>query len=64
MSGRFVAPGFVDIHTHSDLSILVNRQAESVIRQGVTTEILGESSSVAPRKPDAGGGEIGGGALL
>jgi len=39
--GRFVAPGFVDVHTHSDLSILVNRQAESVVRQGVTTEVIG-----------------------
>ena len=41
VNGRFVAPGFVDIHTHSDLSILVNRRAESVVRQGVTTEIIG-----------------------
>ncbi len=39
--GRFVSPGFIDIHTHSDLSILVNRQAESVVRQGVTTELIG-----------------------
>ena len=38
---RYVAPGFVDVHTHSDLSILVNRRAESVVRQGVTTEVLG-----------------------
>jgi N-acyl-D-amino-acid deacylase len=41
VGGSFVAPGFVDIHTHSDLSILVNRQAESVVRQGVTTEVIG-----------------------
>ncbi len=41
VGGRFVAPGFVDVHTHSDLSILVNRQAESVVRQGVTTEVIG-----------------------
>jgi N-acyl-D-amino-acid deacylase len=40
-AGRFVVPGFVDVHTHSDLSILVNRQAESVVRQGVTTEVIG-----------------------
>src|SRR5512139_3541754 len=32
-AGRFVVPGFVDVHTHSDLSILVNRRAESVVRQ-------------------------------
>jgi len=41
VGGRFVAPGFVDVHTHSDLSILVNRRAESVVRQGVTTEVIG-----------------------
>lgn len=40
-AGRFVAPGFIDIHTHSDLSVLVNRRAESVVRQGVTTELIG-----------------------
>jgi N-acyl-D-amino-acid deacylase len=39
--GRFVAPGFVDVHTHSDLSILVNRQAESAVRQGATTHVVG-----------------------
>src|SRR5512136_825241 len=41
VEGRFVTPGFVDIHTHSDLSILVNRRAESVVRQGVTTNVIG-----------------------
>jgi len=41
LEGRFVAPGFVDVHTHSDLSILINRRAESVVRQGVTTEVIG-----------------------
>ena len=41
VSGRFVAPGFVDVHTHSDLSILVNRRAESAVRQGATTHIIG-----------------------
>jgi len=41
LEGRFAAPGFIDVHTHSDLSILVNRQAESVVRQGVTTEVIG-----------------------
>ena len=40
-TGRYVAPGFIDIHTHSDLSILVNRQAESAVRQGVTTQVIG-----------------------
>jgi N-acyl-D-amino-acid deacylase len=41
VDGRYVAPGFVDVHTHSDLSIMVNRFAESAVRQGVTTHILG-----------------------
>lgn len=41
LDGRYLAPGFVDIHTHSDLTILVNRRAESVVRQGVTTEVIG-----------------------
>jgi N-acyl-D-amino-acid deacylase len=41
VGGRYVTPGFVDIHTHSDLSILVNRKAESIVRQGVTTHVVG-----------------------
>jgi len=41
MGERYVAPGFIDIHTHSDLSILVDRRAESAVRQGVTTHVLG-----------------------
>ncbi len=41
LEGRYLAPGFVDIHTHSDLSILVNRKAESAVRQGVTTQVIG-----------------------
>jgi N-acyl-D-amino-acid deacylase len=41
VGGRYIAPGFIDVHTHSDLSILVNRRAESAVRQGATTHILG-----------------------
>ncbi len=53
LGDRYVSPGFVDIHTHSDLSILVNRRAESVVRQGVTTEILGNCGmSPAPVAED------------
>lgn len=40
-TGRCVSPGFIDIHTHSDRSTLVNPRMESKIRQGVTTEIGG-----------------------
>jgi len=49
--GKVVAPGFIDAHSHSDFSLLVDGNAESKIRQGVTTEVIGESGSVAPRKP-------------
>jgi len=40
-AGRVVAPGFIDIHTHSDLSFLVDPRAQSKLRQGVTTEVVG-----------------------
>ena len=46
--GLVVAPGIIDIHTHSDYSLLVDGNAESKIRQGVTTEILGEATSAGP----------------
>jgi len=41
VSGKIVCPGFVDPHSHSDWSILANPRAESTIRQGVTTEVVG-----------------------
>jgi N-acyl-D-amino-acid deacylase len=41
VGGHYIAPGFIDIHTHSDLSILVNRRAESAVRQGATTHVIG-----------------------
>jgi N-acyl-D-aspartate/D-glutamate deacylase len=43
-----VAPGFIDIHSHSDWLLLQDGNAESKIRQGVTTEVLGEGPSVGP----------------
>lgn len=42
VSGLAVAPGFIDMHSHSDLALLVNGRAESKIRQGVTTEVIGQ----------------------
>ena len=44
-----LAPGFIDAHTHSDLPLLVDPKAQSKIRQGVTTEVIGNcGSSPAP----------------
>jgi dihydroorotase/N-acyl-D-amino-acid deacylase len=53
--GLVVAPGFIDMHTHSDLPLLNDGNAESKVRQGVTVDVIGESTSVAPRDglPDA-----------
>ena len=48
-TGRIVAPGFIDLHTHSEISLLADRTAQSKVRQGVTLDITGESTSVAPR---------------
>lgn len=47
-SGLVVAPGFVDIHNHSDDTIVVDPNAESMVRQGVTTMVFGEGGSAAP----------------
>jgi len=49
-TGLVVAPGFIDIHSHSDWTLLEDGNAQSKIRQGVTTEVLGESGSVGPFK--------------
>ncbi len=47
--GRYVTPGFVDPHAHSDLSILQYPRAETAVRQGVTTHVIGNCGmSAAP----------------
>jgi N-acyl-D-amino-acid deacylase len=58
-SGHIVAPGFIDLHTHSDIPLLADGTAQSKVRQGVTLDVLGESTSVAPRDglTDEGGGD-------
>jgi N-acyl-D-aspartate/D-glutamate deacylase len=43
-----VAPGFIDMHNHSDDTLLADGNAESMIRQGVTSMVLGEGHSAAP----------------
>lgn len=40
--GKAVAPGFIDIHSHGDESIFADPRSESVIRQGVTTIVVGQ----------------------
>jgi N-acyl-D-amino-acid deacylase len=40
-AGKVLAPGFIDMHSHSDWSLWGNRRAESKVRQGVTTEVVG-----------------------
>ena len=55
-AGRVVSPGFIDIHSHTEAgSLLVNKKGESMIRQGVTTEVAGNcggsSFPLKPREP-------------
>jgi N-acyl-D-amino-acid deacylase len=50
--GAVLCPGFIDIHTHSDLTLLVDGLGESKLRQGVTTEVVGNCSfSAFPIEP-------------
>lgn len=46
--GLVVSPGFIDVQGQSEFNILVDNRAASKITQGVTTEITGEGSSIAP----------------
>ena len=49
LDGLAVCPGFIDLHTHSDFTLLVNGRAESQVHQGVTTEVVGQCGhSCAP----------------
>ena len=47
--GLIVSPGFIDIHTHSDFTLIIDGNADSQLHQGVTTEVVGQCGhSVAP----------------
>jgi N-acyl-D-aspartate/D-glutamate deacylase len=48
-TGLVIAPGFIDLHTHSEMPLLQDGTAQSKIRQGVTLDVMGESTSAAPR---------------
>jgi len=41
VEGLVVCPGFIDIHSHSDMNILTNPRATNKISQGITTEVTG-----------------------
>ncbi len=49
-SGLVVAPGFVDAHSHSDWTLFEDGEAPSKVRQGVTTDVLGEDQSGGPNR--------------
>ena len=54
-TGRVVAPGFIDLHSHGGLEILANPHHEPKVRQGVTTEVVGVdgiSFAPIPRRED------------
>jgi N-acyl-D-amino-acid deacylase len=49
VGGQVIAPGFIDIHSHTDLGLLINPHAQSKITQGITTEVGGNcGTSPAP----------------
>lgn len=55
-AGRYVTPGFIDIHTHSDATVLLAPRMESKVMQGVTLEVTGNcGESAAPLRGEAVG---------
>jgi N-acyl-D-amino-acid deacylase len=55
-TGTVVAPGFIDIHSHSDFSVLVDPHCSSKLRQGITTELNGNCGwSAGPLRGEAKG---------
>ena len=59
-SGKVVAPGFIDIHAHSETRLVVDGSATSKITQGVTTEVQGERASVVPLEGEGDQRRVGG----
>jgi len=63
VAGHVVAPGFIDMHSHSDHALLANREAFSKVTQGITTEVGGNcgfsSGPVAPDELADGLAELG-----
>ncbi len=51
-SGMIVSPGFIDPHSHSDMSLIFDSRAESTVQQGITTLVVGQCGiSLAPVNP-------------
>ena len=51
-SGQIVCPGFIDIHSHTDLTVLAGRWMDSRLLQGITTEVVGQDGlGYAPASP-------------
>src|SRR5215831_16728159 len=46
--GMYVSPGFIDLLGQSEYNVLVDKRAASKITQGITTEVTGEGTSIAP----------------
>lgn len=56
-AGLIVSPGFIDVHSHSDVTVPLNPRFDSTIRQGITTEVVGNcGNSAAPFAAGAGSG--------
>lgn len=51
--GKVVAPGFIDLHSHSGLSLLAEPVHAAKVRQGVTTELIGVDGNAYAPFPDA-----------
>jgi len=58
LDGSMLAPGFVDLHVHSDLRLFEEPTLPAKTRQGVTTEVLGQDGfSMAPMYREGGAAE-------
>ncbi len=53
-AGHLVTPGFIDLHSHSDYTLLVDPRAHSQLLQGVTTEVVGNCGHGCAPIRDAG----------
>lgn len=58
VTGRIVAPGFVDIHAHSDFTVMSDSRAQSAVRQGITTQVNGNCGMSPVPAPHARADEV------